>query len=62
MDAGIYQHLAIWAEREFSDDTEREEVISLLTNLWNADEEYWQAGTHSWWELLGIARRQQMLK
>jgi len=56
MDASISKHLATWAEQEFRED-EREAVTTLLTNLWASDAEYFESHSHSWWELLEMARR-----
>jgi hypothetical protein len=57
MDTFTSNHLATWAEQEFREDDGRDAVITLLTNLWASDAEYFESHSHSWWELLDIARR-----
>ena len=62
MDAYTKQHLATWLENEFRDETEREEVCKLLTDLWESDIEYWESHSHSWWEMLDIGRRNREMR
>jgi hypothetical protein len=57
MDAWFINHLQQWADEEFRDDDEREGVIQSIKTLWESDADYFANGTHSYWELLDMARR-----
>lgn len=61
MDLYIAHHLETWANREFKDDTERDDVIKMLTDLWSSDADYFASKSHSWWELYDMAKRNQAL-
>jgi hypothetical protein len=57
MDAWFINHLQRWADEEFREEDERETVIAQITKLWESDADYFANGTHSYWELLDMARR-----
>lgn|SRR5208282_1561158 len=61
MDIGISQHLEHWANQQFADEAARAEAITLLSALWESDADYFASKSHSWWELLDMAKRNQAM-